>query len=336
MSTRKPLRVAVYSLITVHAIVLLGGFIAPYDYSAQIRSYSFAPPTRIHFMDGQRQFHLRPFIYPLEYSSAGYVEAREHAYPIRFFVRGAEYKVAAYWTERIHLFGVDEPAHLFVLGTDQYGRDQLSRLLRGGQISLVAGLLAGALSIGIGLLFGIIAGYYGSPADDVVMRAAEVFMILPWIYLLLAVKAFLPLNVDPTRSFLLVIAVIGIVGWARPARLIRGIVLTAKERNYVIAARGFGASNLYVLRRHIVPQTLAVALTQATLLVPRYSLSEMTLSFLGLGVSEPVPSWGNMLSALLHYHILSSYWWMFLPAIPAIVIFWAYYTVANALQESYQ
>ena len=210
----------------------------------------------------------------------------------------------------------------------------MARLLFGGQISLFAGLIAATLSVGIGLLLGIVAGYYGRFCDEIIMRLAEVFMVLPWLYLLLAVKGFLPLNAGPARSFLLVIGVIGLVGWARPARLIRGIVLTAKERNYVIAARGFGASDLYILRRHIWPQTMAIVLTQATLLVTTYSLSEMTLSFLGLGVNEPVPSWGNMLASLQQYQVLTSYWWIFAPAFPAILVFWAYYTLANGLQES--
>ena len=333
---KKPMqfRVAIYSLISVYAAILLGGFIAPYDYSIQNREYSFAPPTRIHTIDAHGNFHFRPFIYKLRYSSGDYVEDREQMYAVRFFVGGAGYKLAGFLSARIHLFGVDGPARMFLLGTDQYGRDQLSRLLRGGQISLLAGLFAATLSIGLGLLIGIVAGYYGRFSDEILMRLAEVFIVLPWLYLLLAVKGFLPLNVAPATSFLLVVGVIGLVGWARPARLIRGVVLTAKERNYVIAARGFGASDLYIVRRHILPQTVAVVLTQATLLVAAYTLSEMTLSFLGLGVSEPVPSWGNMLASLQQYHVLTSYWWMFAPAVPATLVFWAYYTVANALQET--
>jgi len=330
------LRVAVYALIAVHAVMLLGGFIAPYDYAVQNREYSFVPPTRIHVIDRLGHFHIHPFIYELRYDSPEDIEEGEQVYPLRFLIWGAEYKLAGFLPGRIHLFGVDEPARIFLLGTDQYGRDQLSRLLRGGQISLLAGLMAAAMSIGIGLLFGMVAGYYGRLADEAVMRLAEVFMVLPWLYLLLAVKGFLPLNLGPTRGFLLVTLVIGLVGWARPARLIRGIVLTAKERNYVIAARGFGASDLYIFRRHILPQTMAVVLTQATLLVTTYSLSEMTLSFLGLGVNEPVPSWGNMLASLQQYHVLTSYWWMFAPAFPAILVFWGYYTVANSLQEPTQ
>jgi peptide/nickel transport system permease protein len=323
-------------LIAIHAVVLLGDFIAPYNYAVQNREYSFAGPIRIHLIDRVGHLHLRPFIYGLRYRSPDDVEEGEQMYPIRFLASGAEYKLAGLLPAKTHLFGVDQPAKIFLLGTDQYGRDQLSRLLRGGQISLLAGLLAAALSIGIGLLFGVIAGYYGRFSDEVVMRLAEVFMVLPWLYLLLAVKGFLPLNLGPTRSFLLVIVVIGFVGWARPARLIRGVVLSAKVRNYVIAARGFGASDLYIFRRHILPQTAAVVLTQATLLVTTYSLSEMTLSFLGLGISEPVPSWGNMLSSLQQYHVLTSYWWMFAPAFPAILVFWGYYTVANSIQERTQ
>lgn len=331
MNQGKQLWAAVYILIALHLIVIVGGPIGPYDYADQNRNYPFAPPTRIHFIDADGRFHLRPFVYGTR--SPEYVEDRKQLFPIRFLCRSTKYRVAGSWTASTHLFGVDEPGRIFLLGTDQYGRDQFSRLLRGGQISLFAGLLAGALSIGLGLVLGAMAGYYGRVTDEVVMRVAELFTVLPWLYLLLAVKAFMPLNVDPATGFLLVIAVIGIVGWARPARLVRGIVLSAKERNYVIAAHGFGASNLYIFRRHILPQAMGVALAQATLLVPRYCLSEMTLSFLGLGVNEPVPSWGNMLASLQHYHVLISYWWMFLPAVPAMVIFWSYYKVGSALQE---
>jgi peptide/nickel transport system permease protein len=333
---RKQLQVAVYTLIVVHVAIVLAGFIAPYDYAAQYREYPFVAPVRVHFFDTQGHFHFRPFIYWLHYRSSEDSHPSEQIYPIKFLAPGPEYRMAGFRHARTHLFGVDEPAKIFVLGTDDYGRDQLSRLLRGGQITLLAGFLAAALSIALGITFGMLAGYYGRLVDETLMRLAEVFMVLPWLYLLLAVKASLPLNVGPSKSFLLVSLVIGSVGWARSARLIRGVVLSAKEQNYVIAARGFGASDLYILRRHIFPQTFAVVLIQATLLVTTYSLSEMTLSFLGLGVSEPVPSWGNMLASLQEYHVLTSYWWMFAPALPAILVFWGYYTVANSLQGATQ
>ena len=126
---------------------------------------------------------------------------------------------------------------------------------------------------------------------------------------------------------------IGIIGWARPARLIRGIVLSARNRNYVLAARGFGGSNFYLLRRHILPETFAILLTQAALLIPQYVAAEATLSFFGLGVSEPVPSWGNMLSALQQYNVLVSYFWLLAPAAALVITSVMYWLLADVLHH---
>jgi peptide/nickel transport system permease protein len=158
--------------------------------------------------------------------------------------------------------------------------------LHGARISLLAGPLASALAVGLGLLLGSAAGYYGRWLDELLMGFAELFLSLPWLYLLLAARAFLPLDLTPGHAFLTVIGILGVIGWARPARLVRGVVLTAKEQEYVVAARGFGASDLYLLGRHVLPQTRGVLFTQASLLIPRYIMAEVTLSFLGLGVNE--------------------------------------------------
>jgi len=147
------------------------------------------------------------------------------------------------------------------------------------------------------------------------------------------VRAALPLHISQWEVFLLLVSVMGLIGWTRPARLIRGVVLSAKQRNFVAAARGFGASDAYLLRRHVLPQTYGVLLTQLTLLIPQYVLAEVTLTFLGLGVGEPMPSWGALLSSLQQYYVLSSYWWMFLPALFLLPLFLAFYTAADALQE---
>jgi len=198
---------------------------------------------------------------------------------------------------------------------------------------LAAGLIAAALSVLLGIIIGGLAGFYGGWIDDLLMRGGELFLALPWLYLLFAVRAALPLHIAQWQVFLLLIVVIGLVGWARPARLIRGVVLSAKERNFVVAARAFGASDAYLLRRHVLPQTYGVVLTQMALLIPQYVLAEVTLTFLGLGVGEPMPSWGSLLASLQQYYVLSSYWWMFLPALLLIPVFLAYYMAADALQE---
>lgn len=328
------LRLALGALFVLHALVLLAGFFGPYDPTEQARRSPFAPPSRLRFVDAEGRLHLRPFVYGLVEQPdrpLAYEEDRSRMYPLRFFVEGSPYRVAGWLPARRHLFGIDEPGRLFLLGTDGLGRDQLSRLLHGGQLSLLAGLLAAGLSLGAGFVLGTLAGFYGRWVDALVMRGAELFLALPWLYLLFAVRAFLPLHVTPAQAFLLLVAVIGLVDWARPARLVRGVVLSARERDYVLAARSFGAGGAYLVRRHIAPQAAGVLLTQAALLVPQYVLAEVTLSFVGLGVSEPAPSWGNMLASLQQYHVLSSYWWMWVPGAALVPVFLAYHAVADAL-----
>jgi len=329
MSRRAALPTALAALVAMHLAALGAGFLAPYDPTAQNRSVPYAPPTRLRFVDAEGRFHLRPFVYRLVRSGAGgaYEEDRRQGHPVVFLARDG----AGAPGGRVHLFGVDEPARIFLLGTDAFGRDQLSRLLHGAQISLFAGLLATVLSLGVGWLLGTLAGYYGGWLDSVLMRSAELFLALPWLYLLFAMRAVLPLHLSPGQAFLLLVLVIGLVDWARPARLVRGVVLSARERSYVLAARGFGASDLYLIRRHIAPQTFGLLLTQAALLAPQYILAEVTLSYLGLGVSEPVPSWGNMLASLQHYHVLASYWWMWVPGLALVAVFLAYYALSEAL-----
>ena len=249
---------------------------------------------------------------------------------MRFLVRARAGRGSAAGGWR--LFGVDEPARIFLLGTDGFGRDQFSRLLHGARISLFAGLLATALSLGLGWLLGaagrLLRALAGRARDAVRRPVPGPALALP---ALRGARAVLPLHVSPAQAFLLVVLVIGLVDWARPARLVRGVVLSARERTYVLAARGFGASGLYLMRRHIAPQTLGLLLTQAALLVPQYILAEVTLSFLGLGVGEPVPSWGNMLAALQQYHVLASYWWMWAPGLALVPVFLAYFVISEAL-----
>jgi peptide/nickel transport system permease protein len=325
-------------LAVFHLIVLFAGFVAPYSYSQQNRDFPYAPPTRIHFVDARGHFHFRPFVYGWQQvpnSFSAYAADPGAVYPIHFFDRGSPYKIAGLIASRIHLFGVAAPGSIDLMGTDGYGRDQFTRFLYGGQISLAAGLVAAALSLFLGLVIGLFAGFYSGWLDDALMRGGDVFMALPWLYLLFAVRAALPLHIAQGEVFLLIVAVIGLIGWTRPARLIRGVVLSAKERNFVLAARGFGASDLYLLRRHILPRTYSILLTQMTLLLPQYILAEVTLSFLGLGIGQPLPSWGSLLSALQEYYVLTSYWWMFLPALLLVPVFLGYSRIADALQEHF-
>ena len=317
----------------LHAMVACAGFLAPYDPVQQDREHPYLAPMRVHVVDERGHLYLRPFFYAARVREGSFDQFDEDtgkAFPVRFFVTGAQYRLLGFLPCRVHLFGT-EGTRLYLLGSDGFGRDQFSRILYGGQLSLLSGLLGAGFTLFFGAMIGTAAGFYGGWRDVLLMRLAELFLALPWLYLLFALRAFLPLAVSPLKAFLLVIVVLATVGWARPARLVRGVVLSAKERDFVRAARGFGASNGYLLRRHIVPETCSVLLTQAAILIPQFVLAEMTLSFLGLGIPEPAPSWGNLLTTLQQYNVLVSYWWMYLPAVAIVPFFVGYQGLANTL-----
>ena len=329
-------RIAFGVLVAVHAAVLLAGVVAPYDPITQHREFPYAPPMRIRFVDEAGQLHLRPFVHALREKPGqfgSYEEDRSVAYRLRLFVRRQETGPSGFPRPRVRLFGVEEPGQMFLLGTDGFGRDQLSRLLYGGRISLLAGLATAALALGLALVVGTVAGFHGGWVDGIAMRVSDLFLAVPWLYALLAVRAALPLHMAPDAAFLVVVAVVGLVDWPRTARLVRGIALSARERGFVLAARGFGASDTYLMRRHVAPQAFGVLLTQGALLVPQYVMAEVMMSFLGLGVSEPQPSWGAMLASLQEYRILTSCWWMWAPAVALVAVFVAYFALAESLQD---
>ena len=227
MSRRRKVAIWLLVLGALHGIVVCAGFFAPYDPVEQDRKSPYLPPMRLHFVDAQKHLHLRPFVYLFQLRPGTfdqYLEDTAQPRPLKFFVPGDRYRLLGFLPARLHLFGADTE-RIYLVGTDAFGRDQLSRLLFGGQVSLLAGLLGAGFTLLIGWCIGAAAGYYGGWRDDLLMRVAELFLALPWLYLLFAIRAFLPLAVNPLQAFFLIVTVIAAVGWARPARLVRGVVL---------------------------------------------------------------------------------------------------------------
>jgi peptide/nickel transport system permease protein len=330
MSRRWRLALPLTALVAIHLATLVGGFLAPNSAIEQNRDLPWAPPSRLRFVDTDGRLHLRPFVYPLVADSTTpdlYHEDPTNPCRLRFFVRGDNYRLAGLLPTDLHFLGVDPPARLNFLGTDAFGRDIFARTLVGGRVSLFAGLLAATLALGIGTLLGVLAGYFGGRTDAVLMRIVELFLALPWLYLLLAVRAFLPLELSAVASFLLLIGLTGLIGWAKPARLVRGVILSATERPFVTAARSFGATSGHLLRKHVVPQAYSLISTQAAMLIPSYILAEVTLSFLGLGIAEPQPTWGNLLRELGRYHALATSGRIAIPAVPLLATFLFYYAL---------
>lgn len=213
------------------------------------------------------------------------------------------------------------PSALHWLGTDDYGRDVLSRFLVGANWSVLAGLLATALTLCIAGLAGGVAGFNGGWIDQILMRLGDLVLSLPWLYVLIGLRAVLPLNMKPRAAVAAMLALIALVSWARPARLVRGLVLSLSERGYVEAARGFGVPGFRVFLRHVLPGAWGVLAVQALVLFPRFVLAEVTLSFLGLGVGEPEPSWGGLVLGLKQAWLLPEQWWRLLPVCLIIPLF---------------
>ena len=292
------------------------------------------PATPIHILgsDGRLTSPYVCMMAPRADDSAAYAERCDQRFTVQWFPmrEGGQPSSEPRW----RLFGVEPPGGIHVIGTDQYGRDQFSRFLHGARLSLFAGLLACILAIGLATLMGVCSGYYGGALDAAIMWTSEVFVSLPWLFLLFGVRAILPLNLEPEAAFLAIVAVIGFVGWARPARMIRNVVLSAKEREYVLAARGLGASDWYLLRRHILPAAMGVILTQAALLAPRYILAEITLSFFGLGVNEPASSWGQLFASMVQNYMVAPYSaWMYPPIVSLIFTCYSYLTIAEFMRR---
>lgn len=283
-------------LLVLIAVALLGPVIAPYDPGTTYREFLFAPPMRPHVVSSAG---LRtPFVYPLHLEdrlAQRYAEDRSTAQSLPWFNR-------------------DPTRPTFLLGADSFGRDVLSRILVGARRSIGLSLLATIGAVVIGTLVGGLAGYRGGWADDVVMRIADFVLVLPVIYVVLMLRAVMPLVLPESTVFLLMTAIFALVGWPFVARGVRGIVAGESKREYVVAAQSLGASSARVFVRHLLPACAGYLLVQATLLLPAFILAEATLSYVGLGFPESVPTWGTMLADAADINVITRFPWVLTPA----------------------
>lgn len=213
------------------------------------------------------------------------------------------------------------------LGTDELGRDVLTRIIYGARISLKVGFVSVGIAAFIGTVAGLFSGYYGGWVDQLLMRFVDIMLCFPAFFLILAVIALL----EPSIWYIMMI--IGLTGWMGVARLVRAEVLSLRERDFILAARAIGASDLRIIFRHILPNALSPVIVTATLGVAGAILTESALSFLGIGVQPPTPSWGNMLTSGKDY--LEFAWWLSLfPGVAILITVLAYNLVGEGLRDA--
>ena len=329
---------ALILLGVIYFMLLFADFIAPYTKDFSDRSMAYVPPSKIFVID--ENGHLsRPYTYNYkrEFDPVNlrikYKFDRSQKHYIKFFAKGEPYKFLGLIPMKRHLVTTDRDGRLFLLGTDINGRDVFSRLLFGGRISMTIGFLALFVLFPIGLLYGGIAGYFGGKTDMLMMRFAEAIMCIPSFYLLIILASILPSGMTSIQRFMLIVNILALIGWAGFARVVRGMVLSVKNQEYVQAARSIGASRLGIIIKHILPQTTSYVIVAMTLSVPGYILSESGLSFLGLGIQQPDASWGNMLKEAQEYTNILYRPWLLTPGFLIFVAVLSFNLIGDTIRD---
>ena len=318
-------------LIVLYLVALFAGFVAPYRYDHLDTDYSFHPPiwpklSGIHLVVPRYESAPGDFVYR---------EVPNDTKPLHFFIRGDQYKLFGMIPASIHLFGTgDKNYPVYLLGADQFGRDIFSRLLYGSQISLSIGIIGILLSFSFGMIIGGISGYFSGVTDTVIMRLCELIMSIPALYLIISLRATFPPGMSSAQIYAMIIVILSFIGWASMARVIRGMALSLREQQFVLAARSLGQSHLKVIVRHILPNTFSYVIVAATLSVPYYILGEVVLSYLGVGIQPPNASWGLMLSDAQNITYLQNYPWLFAPGAAIFVTVLAFNFLGDGLRDA--
>jgi peptide/nickel transport system permease protein len=292
-------------LIAVVFIAVAAPWLAPNPPDRQFNTYLYAPPTTLHF-DADHG----TYFYPLQVVSR--LERR--------FEETRDRPVRVAWFSGHLAASTDERDPLLLLGADSYGRDIFSRLLYGARASLGLALFATLAALIIGVVVGGIAGYAGGVVDELLSRLSDFVLVLPAIYVVLALRAVMPLVLPSGDVFVLLVGIFGLVGWPIVARGVRGIIVSEREREYVTAGRAVGAGPVRLLAVHLLPATRGYLATQATLLLPAFILAEATLSYVGLGFPDTVPTWGTMLHDVSNVALLGDAPWALAPAVAIFVV----------------
>lgn len=330
--------IALIVLIALYLAVAFADLIAPYSEGHYDRALAKAPPTAVYLVD-ENGAPSWPYVlkYKMDYNPETFTQEftpqLDQKYYLKLFPQAEPYKLFGMIPGNIRLFGVDAPAQISLLGNDINGRDIFSRMLYGGQISLTVGFLSLFVVFPIGMIYGGLAGYFGGKIDDLMMRFAEIVMSIPSFFLLIGLAAILPPGLPSSQRFALVVIILAFIGWAGLSRVIRGMVLSIKNEEFIESSRAIGLNPFTIIVRHILPQTTSYLLVALTLSVPGYILAESGLSFLGLGIQQPDASWGNMLKEAQDISNLIERPLMLMPGFLIFLAVLAFNVVGDAVRD---
>lgn len=342
---RHPLAVASLFLLAILYLLAAGAeFFAPTTRQWRDLSHRYAPPQlpRWSWNEGLHVPAMRVTEDPLTFKQT-YLEDPTQTIALGFFVRGEPYRLWGLIPLERHFFGVKEPAQrladgsvptFYFLGADRYGRDIFSRLVYGSRISLSVGLVAIAVTFVLGVTIGGISGYFGGIVDVAIQRVIEIVNAFPQIPLWLAFGAVLPAAWPPVSTYFAITIVLSLLSWTGLARVVRGKILALREEDYAMAARLLGASHARILFRHLLPGFTSHIIVVLTMSVPAMILGETSLSFLRLGLREPIVSWGVMLKDCESIQIVANYPWLLMPVVLVVLTVLCFNFLGDGLRDA--
>lgn len=325
-------------LVVLYSLAVFAAFFAPYGFDNEKRENAYLPPTRAHlFYSGKLS---KPFVYLCkqefdQFYRRIYKEDKSSPYAIKFLSRGDSYKMLGIFKTNLHLFGVKEPARIYLFGADSRGRDLFSRILHGARISLSIGIIGVGVSFILGMFLGGISGYFGGKIDNIIMRLCEVVMMVPSFYLMLTLRAAFPSNLSSLQVYLLIVVILSFIGWAGLARVVRGMSLSLKEKEFVQAARACGIGHFGIITKHILPNLFSYISAALALSIPGYIMAESALSLLGLGIQDPYASWGNLLSEAMAISEIQRHTWVLIPGIFIFFTVAAFNMLGDGLRDAF-